>query len=138
MMPLSPSSRYVLRRSDGHGLSIDRNSQAFLTSTPSLLRAWIQVPAGILVILLACFAVDGLLKLGKVSFPASVAVLILLFFGLLLLEWVIGSRKTGRIVAVIEIPVSIQFKSNARTSSYLLRRRTRLTKREGQLVFAVD
>lgn len=73
-------------------------------SWESLLRAWLHVPIGILEILLACFGVDALFKLAGVAFPASVACLILLFAGLLLCEWLLGSNKTRRLVALIDIP----------------------------------
>lgn len=49
---------------------------------------------------------DVLLKLGQVPFPSSVAVLILLFFGLLLSEWLLGNRRTRRAVTLLDVPVS--------------------------------
>jgi hypothetical protein len=55
--------------------------------------------------LLACFGVDVLFKTARISFPPSVACLILLFLGLLLCEALLGSNKTRRIVAVIDVPV---------------------------------
>jgi hypothetical protein len=57
--------------------------------------------------LVACFGVDALLKKLVVSFPASVACLVLLFVGLLLSEVVLGGHKTRRIVAVIDVPASV-------------------------------
>lgn len=55
--------------------------------------------------LLACFGVNKLFGLGSVTFPASVACLIILFLALLLSEQVLGEHRTRRIVAIIEIPV---------------------------------
>lgn len=69
--------------------------------------------------LLACFGVDVIFKSAGVSFPASVACLILLFFGLLMSEWLLGGNRTRKVVAVIDVPVS---------ESPLLRRYSSLTK----------
>jgi len=69
--------------------------------------AWIYVPIGVLCILLACWAVDSLIRLSYVSFPASVALLILLFFGLILGETTLGDKRTKRIVQIIDVPVSL-------------------------------
>ncbi|KAK7757404.1 hypothetical protein SLS62_000416 [Diatrype stigma] len=52
----------------------------------------------------ACFGVECLLKLGSVSFPSSVAGLIILFLALLLSEQVLGEHRTRRFVAWVDIP----------------------------------
>ena len=65
------------------------------------------MPIGILVILLACFGVNSLIGLSSVSFPASVALLVVLFLGLMVCDVVIGERKTRSLVNVIDIPVSL-------------------------------
>lgn len=70
--------------------------------------AWIYVPIGILCILLACWGVDSLIGLSSVSFPASVALLIVLFFALILCESILGNQRTKKIVQVVDIPVSYQ------------------------------
>ena len=72
------------------------------------LVAWIYVPIGILCVLLACWGVDSLIGLSSVSFPASVALLIVLFFALILCESILGNQRTKKIVRVIDIPVSCQ------------------------------
>jgi len=56
---------------------------------------------------LACFGVNSLIGLSSVSFPASVAVLVLLFVGLSLIELILGDRKTRALVKFIDIPVSL-------------------------------
>lgn len=43
------------------------------------------------------------------SFPASVACLIVLFLGLIILDMIIGDRKTRAVVSVIDVPVSTVF-----------------------------
>lgn len=70
------------------------------------ITSWIYVPVGIVIILSACHGVNSLIGLSGVSFPASVAVLVLLFVGLTLSEFVIGDRKTKALVKIIDIPVS--------------------------------
>ncbi|KAK2034778.1 hypothetical protein LX32DRAFT_659668 [Colletotrichum zoysiae] len=77
---------------------------AAIQSVPKLLTSWLYVPFGIMVMLAACFGVSVLFDTVGVSFPASVACLIILFFGLLLSELVLGSRRTRAVVAVIEVP----------------------------------
>jgi hypothetical protein len=71
------------------------------------LIAWIYVPFGILIILLGCFGVNSLIGLGSVSFPASVACLVVLFLALLLCDLIIGDRRTRALVNVIDVPVGI-------------------------------
>ncbi|TVY80701.1 Plastidal glycolate/glycerate translocator 1-like chloroplastic protein [Lachnellula suecica] len=68
------------------------------------VTAWLYVPVGVLVILLACFGFDSLIGLSSVSFPASVALLVVLFFGLMICDWILGDRKTRALVNVIDIP----------------------------------
>lgn len=65
------------------------------------------MPVGVLAVLAVCFATDKLFRLGSLPFPASVAVLIVLFFGLLLSEWLLGEHRTRRFVGVVEIPVCV-------------------------------
>ena len=71
------------------------------------LTAWIFIPAGVLLILLACFGVNSLIGLSTVSFPASVACLIVLFLALIVLDLIVGDRRTRAIVNIIDVPVSM-------------------------------
>ena len=54
-----------------------------------------------------CWGVDSLIGLSSVSFPASVALMIVLFFGLIILERIVGEKKIKRIVQVIDVPVCV-------------------------------
>lgn len=81
-------------------------TKAIRNAGEKLLRAWILVPSGILVILVACFGVDTFFKHFGVSFPASVACMLLLFAGLCLCDLVMGGSRTKHAVAVIDVPVS--------------------------------
>lgn len=71
------------------------------------IRAWVYIPVGVLCVLLACWGADSLIGLSPVSFPASVALLIVLFFALILSESLLGDKKTKAIVRVIDIPVCL-------------------------------
>ncbi|KAF6828690.1 hypothetical protein CPLU01_08352 [Colletotrichum plurivorum] len=77
---------------------------AAIQSAPKLLTSWLYVPIGIFTMLAVCFGVSVAFRAAGVSFPASVACLILLFFALLLSEAVLGGHKTKAIVAVIDVP----------------------------------
>ncbi|KAI0886658.1 LrgB-like family-domain-containing protein [Annulohypoxylon maeteangense] len=77
---------------------------SFRHSRHNIIQAWLYVPFGIILMLLACFGVNKLFGLGSVAFPSSVACLVILFLALLLSEQVLGEHRTKRIVGVIEIP----------------------------------
>lgn len=66
------------------------------------------MPVGILTILLACFGVDTLIGLSSVTFPASVALLVALFFALILCDVILGNRRTSAIVKLIDVPVCLK------------------------------
>lgn len=69
--------------------------------------SWVYTPAGILLMLLACWGVDSAIRLTGVSFPASVAGMVLLFAGLVGCRAVLGERRTRRVVGVVDVPVSV-------------------------------
>ena len=64
------------------------------------------MPIGILCVMLACWGVNSLIGLSSVSFPASVALLIVLFFTLIIFEILLGDRRTKKIVQFVDLPVS--------------------------------
>ncbi|KAH8805602.1 LrgB-like family-domain-containing protein [Xylogone sp. PMI_703] len=69
-----------------------------------ILTQWLVVPAGVICILLVCFGVDSLISLSSVTFPASVACLVVLFLALIACDMVIGDRKTRALANVIDVP----------------------------------
>ncbi|KAI9172661.1 Plastidal glycolate/glycerate translocator 1, chloroplastic [Paramyrothecium foliicola] len=69
-----------------------------------LFRTWVLVPFGVTVILAGCFAIDTLFRKLNVSFPASVAGLVVLFLALLLCEVTAGAHRTRKVVGVIDVP----------------------------------
>ncbi|KAI1459715.1 LrgB-like family-domain-containing protein [Annulohypoxylon moriforme] len=77
---------------------------SFRHSRHNIIQAWLYVPFGIILMLLACFGVKKLFGLGSVAFPSSVACLVILFIVLLLSEQILGEHRTKRIVGIIEIP----------------------------------
>lgn len=72
------------------------------------LTAWLFVPLGVILILLACWGVDRLISISSVSFPASVSCMIILFAALCLCDLVLGDRKTRELVSIVDVPVSIE------------------------------
>jgi hypothetical protein len=79
------------------------------------------VPIGILFILLTCFGVNSLIGLSSVGFPASVAVLIVLFFALIIIDLIVGDRKTRALVSIIDVPVGKTAFCVGTLSNYILR-----------------
>ena len=75
------------------------------------------MPVGILIILLACFGVNSLIGLSSVSFPASVALLVALFFALIACDLLMGERWTGGLVNVIDVPVRVLLSINQNMSN---------------------
>ncbi|ANB15559.1 hypothetical protein AWJ20_3187 [Sugiyamaella lignohabitans] len=60
--------------------------------------------------LAALYGVNVVMKLTPVLIPASVICMLILFIGLLVLEQVIGTRKTSRVLAVVNIPAGFALK----------------------------
>lgn len=55
------------------------------------------------------------------QFPAAVALLVILFFALLLCDWVVGDRKTRAVVNIIDVPVCVFWCCKYLSSNCLLR-----------------
>ncbi|KPM38420.1 hypothetical protein AK830_g8124 [Neonectria ditissima] len=76
---------------------------AAVSSRDKILRAWLYVPCGLMVALVACFGIDSLFRKVNVAFPASVACLVLLFLALLASESLLGSHRTRKLIATIDV-----------------------------------
>lgn len=74
-------------------------------SWPRLLKSWVSVPFGIVLMLLVCFGINTAISTSHISFPASVACMVLLFFVLLGSNAAVGEKRTRQIVHMIEVPV---------------------------------
>ncbi|KAF8251382.1 hypothetical protein K440DRAFT_647682 [Wilcoxina mikolae CBS 423.85] len=85
-------------------------SIALEESWPRLIRSWIHVPIGTVLAMLALWGIDSVIRLTGISFPASVAGMLLLFAGLLGLEAVLGERRVKGLVRVIDVPASFALK----------------------------
>lgn len=83
-----------------------KGKQIFNSVWRRTLVAWIYAPIGVFCVLLACWGVDRLIRLSSVSFPASVALLVVLFLCLVLSQATLGDRRTKHILRVVDIPVS--------------------------------
>lgn len=94
----------TVRTSQVFGIHSDK-VQVFRLTWRRNIKEWIYVPFGILLMLLACFGVNSIIRLSSVQFPASVACLIVLFLLLLLCDCIVGERKTRQVVSIIDIPV---------------------------------
>lgn len=125
----------------------DPPAQVARLSWPRLLRSWLYVPLGFLLILLACWGVDSLIGLSSVSFPASVALLLVLFLALLACQAVLGDKATKRLVRVVDVPVrscssgreSVRMEVGRRADRELLEGRwTDLVESTGRLFLAMD
>ncbi|KAH7146384.1 LrgB-like family-domain-containing protein [Dactylonectria macrodidyma] len=76
---------------------------AVVSSRDKLVRQWIYVPFGLMVTLVFCFGLDTVFRKVDVAFPASVACLVLLFLALLASESALGSHRTRKLIAVIDV-----------------------------------
>ncbi|KIW06037.1 hypothetical protein, variant [Verruconis gallopava] len=83
---------------------VEAATTVFRLSWERQVNAWIYTPIGVIIILLFCFGVNSVISISHVSFPASVACMILLFFILLGCSIVLGDRKARKLVALVDIP----------------------------------
>lgn len=56
-------------------------------------------------------ALDALIGLGTVSFPASVACLLILFFALLVADRVLSEKATSCLLRVIDVPIGFALRT---------------------------
>ncbi|ORY60762.1 LrgB-like family-domain-containing protein [Pseudomassariella vexata] len=77
---------------------------AVRNSRHHVIQSWFWIPVGILAVLAACFGVNQILRVARITFPASVACLLVLLFTLLLSERFLGEHWTRKFVNLIEIP----------------------------------
>ncbi|OJD31269.1 uncharacterized protein BKCO1_5000033 [Diplodia corticola] len=90
----------------GQTLAISMSS-----SWKGFVRSWIFVPFGLVVMLYFVLALDTLIGLGTVSFPASVACLLILFFGLLLADLVLSKKNMETLLKVIDVPIGFALRT---------------------------
>jgi putative effector of murein hydrolase LrgA (UPF0299 family) len=64
------------------------------------------VPFGTALIMLVLWGIDSIIRLTGISFPASVAAMLLLFLGLIALEATFGEKRAKSVVRIVDVPVS--------------------------------
>lgn len=77
----------------------------------ALLRPWILVPLSIIFMLYCIVGMDSLIGLGTVDFPASVACLLILFFLLLMCDWLLSPKHMGNLLSVLKVPTEFALRT---------------------------
>ncbi|TGZ80029.1 hypothetical protein EX30DRAFT_364820 [Ascodesmis nigricans] len=77
---------------------------------PQLIRSYLFIPLGCIATLALCGGIDALLRLGHISFPASVLTMLTLSTALMIAARVFGERKVKRVVNVLDIPLGFASK----------------------------
>lgn len=77
----------------------------------ALLRPWILVPISIVFMLYCIVGMDSVIRLGTVDFPASVACLLILFFLLLVCDWLLSPKHMGDLLSVLKIPTEFALRT---------------------------
>ncbi|KAK9456459.1 LrgB-like family-domain-containing protein [Dipodascopsis uninucleata] len=100
---------------NGIGLILSKNAWR-------LIKSYIIIPAGIIVILLFLYGVNRIILVTTISFPASVVCMLLLFFVLLALNRFAGSKRTATISRVLDVPLgfSLRWINTFFTPSFVL------------------
>lgn len=85
-----------------------------ITASPwwdRLIRPWILVPISIVFMLYCIVGMDSLIGLGTVDFPASVACLLILFFLLVVCDWLLSPTHMGTLLKVLNIPTEFALRT---------------------------
>ncbi|KAJ0122031.1 hypothetical protein J7T55_002542 [Diaporthe amygdali] len=77
----------------------------------TLIRPWICVPLSIIFMLYCIVGMDSLIGLGTVDFPSSVACLLILFFFLLVCDWLLPSKHMGTLLSVLKVPTEFALRT---------------------------
>lgn len=77
----------------------------------TLIRPWILVPISIVFMLYCIVGMDSLIGLGTVEFPASVACLLILFFLLVVGDWLLPPSHMGTLLSVLKIPTEFALRT---------------------------
>lgn len=77
----------------------------------TLIRPWILVPISIVFMLYCIVGMDSLIGLGTVDFPASVACLLILFFLLVVCDWLLPPTRMGNLLSVLKIPTEFALRT---------------------------
>lgn len=85
-----------------------------ITSSPfwnTIIRPWILVPLGLIIMLYCIVGMDSLIGLGTVDFPASVACLLILFFLLVVSDCLLPQRHMKTLLSVLKVPTDFALRT---------------------------
>lgn len=77
----------------------------------TFIRPWIFVPLSIIFMLYCIVGMDSLIALGTVDFPSSVACLLILFFLLLMCDWLLPPKHMGTLLSVLKVPTEFALRT---------------------------
>jgi putative effector of murein hydrolase/putative effector of murein hydrolase LrgA (UPF0299 family) len=77
----------------------------------ALIRPWILVPLSIVLMLYCIVGMDSLIGLGTVDFPASVACLLILFFLLIVFDWLLPSKHMKTLLGMLKVPTDFALRT---------------------------
>ena len=77
----------------------------------ALIRPWILVPLSIVFMLYCIVGMDSLIRLGTVDFPASVACLLILFFLLIVSDWLLPSKHMKTLLSMLKVPTDFALRT---------------------------
>lgn len=77
----------------------------------TIFRPWILVPLGLVFMLYCIVGMDSLIGLGTVDFPASVACLLILFFLLLVCDWLLPPKHMSNLLRVLKVPTGFALRT---------------------------
>lgn len=77
----------------------------FKNSAPAIISAYVTLPLGLVLMLLPLYGLNKLMvSVAHISLPSSVLCMLILFFGLLLLERIFGTKKATAVLHYVDIP----------------------------------
>lgn len=77
----------------------------------TLIRPWILVPISLVFMLYCIVGMDSLIGLGTVDFPSSVACLLILFFLLLVCDWLLPPAHMTNLLSVLKVPTEFALRT---------------------------
>lgn len=85
-----------------------------ITDSPfwnTIIRPWILVPLGLIIMLYCIVGMDSLIGLGTVDFPASVACLLILFFLLVVSDCLLPQKHMKTLLSVLKVPTDFALRT---------------------------
>lgn len=74
-------------------------------SGPAIISAYVKLPFGLILMLLPLYGLNKVMvSVAHISLPSSVLCMLILFFGLLLLERICGTKRASAVLHYVDIP----------------------------------